>query len=129
MKTATFTLPMLYGDHHVLAVQQLLQPLPGIKDLYVSSSFQIVEIEYDESEITEDKIQAALAESGYLEEMAIPQEFGGSPTPENGRPFFRHTAVFAQTGSAISFGQDVPEVKRPLWPCPGMNQQAVSSDQ
>lgn len=121
MKTVTFTLPMMYGDHHVLAVKQLLRDLPGVDDLYASSSFQIVEINFDEREITEEKLQQVLAEAGYFEDTAVPEEIGSSPSHENGKPFFRHTAVFSQTGNAISFGQDLPEVKRPLWPCPGIN--------
>lgn len=122
MKNVTLPIPMMYGDHHVVAVHQLLRSLSGIEDVYASSSFQVVEIEYDESEISEEKIRVALADAGYLEEMAIPAEFA-SPAGENGKPFFRHTAVFAQTGNAISFGQDVPEMQRPLWPCPGISKQ------
>lgn len=121
MKTVTFTLPMMYGDHHVLAVKQLLHDLPGIDDLYASSSFQIVEINFDEREVSEEKLKQVLAEAGYFEDTAVPEEIGSSPAHENGKPFFRHTAVFSQTGSAISFGQDMPEVQRPLWPCPGIN--------
>ena len=105
----------------MLAVRQILTALPGIKDLYVSSSFQITEIEYDESEITEEKIKAALAETGYLEEMAFPEEIGSNSEPESAKPYFRHTAVFPQTGNAISFSQDIPDVVRPLWPCPGLD--------
>ena len=121
MRTVIFTLPMMYGDHHVLAVHQLLHDLPGIHDVYASSNFHMVEIEYDEAEINEEKIEAALAESGYLEEMVIPAEIGTMTTQENSKPFFRHTAVFNQTGQTIGFGQDVPNVERPLWPCPGID--------
>lgn len=122
MRSETFTLPMMYGDHHVLEVRQLLNSLPGIENVYASSSFQIVEVTYDESQVDKETIQSTLADAGYLEELSIPVEIGSSPANENGRPFFRHTAVFAQTGQAISFTQDVPEVQRPLWPCPGIKQ-------
>ena len=122
MKTVTFTLPMMYADHHVTAVHNLLHDLPGIQDLYASSNFHILEIDYDESEITEEKMQTVLAEAGYSEEMTVPEEIGSRPAHENSKPFFRHTAVFTQTGNAISFGQNVPEVERPLWPCPGVDQ-------
>jgi copper chaperone CopZ len=120
MKTATFTLSMMYGDHHVLAVRQLLLKLPGVADVYASSSFQIVEVEFDEKKLSEEKIQSVLSEAGYMEELPVVMEVGSSPAHENGKPFFRHTAVFNQTGKTISFGQKLPDVGRPLWPCPGI---------
>ncbi len=122
MRSETFALPMMYGDHHVLEVRQLLISLPGIENVYASSSFQIVEVTYDESQVDKETIQSTLADAGYLEELLIPIEIGSSPAHENGKPFFRHTAVFTQTGQSISFTQDVPEVQRPLWPCPGIKQ-------
>ncbi|MCA9945138.1 MAG: heavy-metal-associated domain-containing protein [Ardenticatenaceae bacterium] len=120
MKTVSFTLPMMYGDHHVLAVRQLLNALPGISQIYASSSFQIVEVEYDEQQVSEGELQDSLAEAGYLEEIMIPAEVGTNAADQDIKPFFRHTAVFNQTRSTISFGQTVPEVERPLWPCPGI---------
>lgn len=120
MKTADFTVPMMYGDHHVLAVRQLLQALPGVEDVYASSSFQTVEVTYDEAQLSQDAIESALAEAGYLEDLMVPIEVGSSPAHENGKPFFRHSVAFIQTGKSISFAQDVPDVPRPLWPCPGL---------
>jgi copper chaperone CopZ len=111
---------MMYGDHHVLTVRQLLNALPGVRKIYASSSFQIVEVEYDETQLSEEEIQTSLAEAGYLEQFLIPTEIGTSVANQDGKPFFRHTAVFNQTGTTISFGQTVPEVERPLWPCPGI---------
>lgn len=121
MKTTSFTLPMMYGDHHVLTVRQLLSALPGVTQIYASSSFQVVEIEYDEAQLSEGDIQSSLAQSGYLGQFLIPTEIGTSVANQDGEPFFRHTAVFNQTGTTISFGQTVPEVERPLWPCPGIS--------
>lgn len=120
MKSVNFPLSMMYGDHHVLAVRQLLCALPGVLDVYASSSFQIVEITYDEAEASPDTFQAVLAEAGYLEALSVPVEVGATPAGEEARPYFRHTAVFAQTGQAIGFAQKLPETTRPLWPCPGM---------
>ncbi|MCA9922526.1 MAG: heavy-metal-associated domain-containing protein [Anaerolineales bacterium] len=120
MSSKTVALPMMYGDHHVLAVRQLLLALPGVKDVYASSSFQLVEITYDETQLSEDEIQSTLADAGYLEELPVPVEIGSSPAHANGKPFFRHTTAFAQTGQEIGFAQNVPDVQRPLWPCPGI---------
>lgn len=119
MKDAAFELPSMFGDHHVLAVRALLLALPGVDDVYASSSFQIVEIKYDEDVVSEDDIRSVLAEAGYLEGLAIPTETGAT-APEMEKPFFRHTAAFAQTGLAISFAQDIPDPARALWPCPGL---------
>lgn len=118
MKNAGFDLPMMYGDHHVVAVRELVLALPGIQDVFASSSFHLIDITFDESQITEAEIESVLAEAGYLDELAFPTEASSTPQ-ENGKPFFRHTTAFSQTGSAIGFAQEVPEVSRPLWPCPG----------
>ena len=120
MSSKTVALPMMYGDHHVLAVRQLLLALPGVKDVYASSSFQLVEITYDETQLSEDEIQSTLADAGYLEELPVPVEIGSSPAHANGKPFFSNTTAFAQTGQEIGFAQNVPDVQRPLWPCPGI---------
>lgn len=117
--THSFPLPMMYADHHVLEVRRLLLSLPGVNAVYASSSFQTVDVNFEESALTEEDIQAALSKAGYMDELPVVVEFG-SPVAEGGKPFFRHTAVFPQTGQTISFGQDVPNVERPLWPCPGL---------
>ena len=122
MTTISLPLPMLYADHHVLAVRQLLLALPGVSDVYASSGFQIVEVSFDESQLPQEKIETVLAEAGYLAELPVAVEFGSSAAFERGKPFFRHTAVFPQTDRTITFAQDVPEVARPSWPCPGLNQ-------
>lgn len=120
MTTISLSLPMMYADHHVLAVRRLLFDLPGVTDVYASSSFQIVEVSFDESQLPPEKIETVLAEAGYLAELPVAVEFGSSPAFEKGKPFFRHTAVFPQTDRTITFAQDVPEMVRPLWPCPGL---------
>ncbi|MBL1127736.1 MAG: copper chaperone [Chloroflexi bacterium] len=111
---------MMYADHHVLAVRQLLLALPGVVDVYASSSFQVVDVSFDETRCAEEEIRSVLAEAGYLAELPVAVEFGSGPAVEKGKPFFRHTAVFLQTDRTITFAQDVPEMARPLWPCPGL---------
>jgi len=119
--TFSLPLPMLYADHHVLEVRRLLLALPGVKAVYASSSFHIVEVDFEESELTKDEIQATLAQAGYLDELPVVVESSRTTAAEGGKQFFRHTAVFPQTDRIISFGQDVPDVERPLWPCPGID--------
>jgi copper chaperone CopZ len=121
MKIATLSLPMMYGDHHVIAVKELLAALPGIADIYASSAFQTVEVQYDENSLTEAEITAQLEQAGYLGDLNMPVETGVvTMDRERDKAFFRHTAAFAQLGTSVGFGQHIPEMTRPLWPCPGI---------
>jgi copper chaperone CopZ len=119
MEKVTFALPMMYGDHHVIEVRRLVSSIPGIENIYASSCFHVVEIEYDESKVEADAVRDLLEEAGYLGEMVMPVERGTEAT--NGKKaFFRHTAVLEQTGNTVSFAQQAPYEGRPLWPCPGV---------
>lgn len=122
MQTVSVKVPAMYGDHHVIEVRRLLFDLPGVRDVYASSSFQVVEVEFDETKLEPDQIEATLDEAGYLGEMPIPAENETPLTRGNGQKqgYFRHTAAHANTGNVVSFAQKIPYVGRPLWPCPGM---------
>lgn len=116
MRTITVALPAMYGDHHVIAVRRLLHELPGVAEVYASSSFHVVEVSYDEQLIGEEEIQAALDAAGYGGELPVPVERGAGRS--DGR--FRHTAAFAEVGRTVTFTQNVAPVQRALWPCPGV---------
>jgi len=122
MRTKSFEIPALYGDHHVLEIRRILLELPGVEDVYASSAFHVVEVTYDESKINDLEIALKLDQAGYLGEWTIPMETGASAyhPAEGQKPFFRHTAAYAQTRQAIGFTQATPYLGRPLWPCPGM---------
>ncbi len=119
METLTLDLPALYGDHHVIEVRRILLALPGVKDVYASSCFHVVEVSFDPAQIDQATITATLEEAGYLQELPIPVETGALFGQGNDR-FFRHTTAYKQTRQTVSFGQVVPNEGRPLWPCPGM---------
>ena len=119
MQTKVFEAPALYGDHHVSEVQSILRELPGIEEVYASSAFQAIEIKFDESKVTDDKIAARLEEAGYLGEMPILAETGVAVEKKEGDGVFRHTAVYDTIKSTVSFAQSVEHQGRPLWPCPG----------
>jgi copper chaperone CopZ len=108
----------MYGDHHVVAVRNLLFAIPGVEDVYASSSFRVAEIQFDENLVDEEDIRSALEAAGYLEELPVAVEAGALPEM-NGKASFRHTASFGQTG-VVAFAQEMPAVGRPLWPCPGL---------
>ncbi|MBZ0274628.1 MAG: heavy-metal-associated domain-containing protein [Anaerolineae bacterium] len=126
MDNLIINLPRMYGDHHVTQVRQILLALPGVTDVYASSSFQVVEVRYDPAVLDAAAINATLDAAGYLQDMKMPAETG-NPAYGSGQPdtFFRHTSAYTQTRSTISFTQHIPYEGRPLWPCPGMTPQEI----
>jgi copper chaperone CopZ len=119
MKTLTLDLPAMYGDHHVVEVRRLLLNMPGVKQVYASSCFQAVEIIYDPAEVDAETLTAQLDDAGYMQPLAVPLESTGSADADS-KAYFRHTAAYRQTGKVVSFSQNVANLSRPLWPCPGM---------
>lgn len=121
MKTTTFELPAMYGDHHVLEVRRLLLGTEGVTDVYASSAFRSVEVQYDDSIVSPDALEQQLDQAGYLGELPVPVETGIEERDENGAgAYFRHTVAHEKTTQVVSFVQSVPYAGRPLWPCPGM---------
>lgn len=62
--------PRMYGDHHVTAVRRLLFELPGVIEIYASSCFAIVEIDYDPALLGPAELQAAL-EAGAIRNLCL----------------------------------------------------------
>ena len=121
MKTKIFEVPALYGDHHVIEVRRILLEIPGVIDVYASSSFQVIEVNYDETKVNDLEISIKLDQAGYLGEWTIPVEVGVLPQSESSlKPYFRHTEVYETSRQVIGFSQNVSYSGRPLWPCPGM---------
>lgn len=121
METLTLNVPAMYGDHHVIEVRRVLSGLPGIGEIYASSAFQIVQLEYDPEQIKPEAIKAALEEAGYLQELDVPVETGAvAYSPDGQETFFRHTTAFEQAQHVVSFAQEVQPAGRILWPCPGL---------
>jgi copper chaperone CopZ len=121
METTTFTLNMMYGDHHVLEVRKLISSIPGVEEIYASSCFHILEVTYDDSKVDASTLEKELEKAGYFGEVSFPVEAGtGSTAPNGDKVFFRHTAVLEKAGKTVSFAQKAPYAGRPLWPCPGV---------
>ncbi len=121
MQTVTYETPVVYGDHHVIEVRRILSELPGVKEVYASSAFHVIEVSFDSKKINEKEIAKKLEAAGYLREWNIPVEVGAKPQGEEGeKPFFRHTQTYETVKKVVSFGQSVGAQGRPLWPCPGM---------
>ncbi|NUM45201.1 MAG: heavy-metal-associated domain-containing protein [Anaerolineales bacterium] len=119
MESLTLKLPAMYADHHVIEVRRVLSTLPGVGDIYASSAFQSLEVEYDSTLTNPQTIERALDEAGYLSDMPVPVEIG-TEAGQVEKPFFRHTTAYTQVGRTVSFAQEITSTGRPLWPCPGM---------
>jgi copper chaperone CopZ len=114
-------LPTMYADHHVLEVRRILLAIPGVEDVYASSAFGIVRINYDSEKVNDLEIRMKLDEAGYLGEWTLPSETGEVTYHKvREKAFFRHTQVFETSRQVVSFAQNVSSTGRPLWPCPGM---------
>lgn len=121
METTSFSIPTMYGDHHVVEVRRILLATPGVTDVYASSAFQVVEVEFDPAAVAVEDIRQVLEAAGYLGDLEVPVETGArSAMPEGKAVFMRHTEAYAQTRETVSFAQQVPFSGRSLWPCPGM---------
>ncbi|MCP4142685.1 MAG: heavy-metal-associated domain-containing protein [Chloroflexi bacterium] len=123
MKVLTLELPAMYGDHHVVEVKRLLMALDGVADVYASSAFQAAEVSYDPKKVSEEDIETELEKNGYLGSLFISEETGIAVNVGESKAdtFYRHTEAYAQTGKVVSFGQDIAQSSRGLWPCPGMS--------
>jgi excisionase family DNA binding protein len=122
MEKTDIAVPAMYGDHHVLEVRRILLALPGVADVYASSSFHTVQVTYDPAKVSLEELKAKLDEAGYLGELPVPAETATPATETNGKQkaYFRHTMAYEQGRQVVSFAQNVSYTGRPLWSCPGV---------
>jgi copper chaperone CopZ len=121
MENVSVKLPVMYGDHHVTDVRRILLALPGVKNVYASSAFQTVDVQFDSAQVNVDQIKIALEEAGYLGDIPLQIEPSTPFVQGTGNDdHFRHTIAYEQTKQVVSFSQKVSYQGRPLWPCPGM---------
>jgi hypothetical protein len=102
--------------------------LTGVSEVYASSAFQIIEVQYDPMKITIEEITKHLEKAGYLGEVPMLSETGIAVEKTDGDHFFRHTAVHETIKGTVSFTQRVNYSGRPLWPCPGLGAVKMSDD-
>ena len=120
MASLTLEIPSMYGDHHVVEVRRILLDLEGVSDVYASSGFRVVEVEYNSKKIPKKDLVAALEEAGYMGNFSMAMEPSTPANEDVDGAFFRHTEAYEQTGNTVSFEQAVRAQRSPLWPCPGM---------
>ena len=130
MKTKVFDLPSLYGDHHVTEVRRILMETPGVQEVYASSGFRVVEIQFDESKTNDKELENILENSGYLGELITEVESEKpESTGESTGTYFRHTTAYTQTKLTVGFSQSINQNQgRPLWPCPGIGKIQVEKE-
>jgi copper chaperone CopZ len=120
MASLSLELPSMYGDHHVLEVRRILLGFEGVEEVYASSGFGVVEVEYNSKKVTKKELTDALEKAGYMGDFSMAMEPSSPANEDIEGAFFRHTEAFAQTGNTVSFEQAVKVNRSPLWPCPGM---------
>lgn len=121
MSLIELNLPAMYADHHITEVRRILFEISGVTDVFASSSLRAVQIAFDPAETSPDHLRAVLQEAGYADDSVFPIE-SHLPTQKESvvKPFARHTAVYENVKSVVSFAQNVNYTGRPLWPCPGL---------
>jgi copper chaperone CopZ len=65
MEEATFSVPSLWADHHVLAVRELLTAISGVHEVRASALNQDVQVKYDPAIVNPDSLAQSLSRSGY----------------------------------------------------------------
>jgi hypothetical protein len=115
MESVTLELPAMYGDHHVLAVRQILLGLEGVSDVWASATWRSVKVTFDPGKISAEQINKRLDEEGYMQPADTPVlEPAANPTQ-------RFTTAFVEAGKQVSFAPVYHMAEsRPLYPCPGM---------
>lgn len=117
MPSLTLKIPTLYGDHHTLAVREILEKLEGIEDLLVRPSRHQITLKFDPAKVKPAQIEQALAAQGY--EQGVPEPVY---TPSYVERSTRHSATYAGVGLQLSFAETtLVRDARPLWPCPGFD--------
>jgi copper chaperone CopZ len=120
MASLSLELPSMFGDHHVIEVRRILLDLDGVTDVYASSGFHVVEVEYNNKKTPKKDLIAALEKAGYMGDFSMALEPSTPANEDVEGAYFRHTEAFEQTGNTVSFEQQVKVQRSPLWPCPGM---------
>jgi len=120
MASLSLELPTMFGDHHVIEVRRILLEFDGVSDVYASSGFGVVEVEYNSKKTPKKDLVKALEKAGYTGDFNIAVEPSIPAIEDLKGAYFRHTQATEQTGNTVSFEQTVKVQRSPLWPCPGM---------
>jgi len=65
MDKVVLVVPTLWADHHVLKVRDALGAVEGVDDVYASSAWKQVLVNYDADKTDQAAIEKALVDAGY----------------------------------------------------------------
>jgi copper chaperone CopZ len=83
MEKITLTLPTMWADHHVTSVKRLLAPISGVENVFASSAFKQVLVEFDAGKTSQAVLVKALTDAGYApgEEQFVAESPYATPDP------------------------------------------------
>ncbi len=115
MEKLSLNIPLMYGDHHVLAVRKLLEALPGVESVFASSAFKYVAVTYDAARVDQATIVKTLTDHGYAPGVDVPVP-EWKPVQQEGPRFVRASGLAQMTMFSVPpmpIGEGGPR------PCPG----------
>jgi copper chaperone CopZ len=60
MASVMIDVPAMYADHHVVEVRRILLDVPGVRAVYASSAFGVVEIDFDAEHTSAEALERRL---------------------------------------------------------------------
>jgi len=117
MKTVMFSTPAMYGDHHVTEVRKQLLALPGVREIYASSAFRVVEVTFEENQVSQEVMQVKLSDLGCLSELPVVVESGVAEQRSSSNGAVRQTISYVNMKKTVSFQQRVVNQGHPLRSC------------
>lgn len=112
MTSVMIDVPSMYADHHVVEVRRILHDVPGVSDVYASSAFHVVQIDFDPEQTSAEDLRRRLDEAGYLSELPVPRE-SGEPATDSDGGYRRRTTSSAPTGPGVAFRQELRDAEPP----------------
>jgi copper chaperone CopZ len=117
MEKVTLNVPGMYGDHHVLAVRDILGKIPGVENVYASSAFKQVVVWFDPVKAKPADFERALAAEGYMGDGLWPEVTDEIKGQRHGGSQFVVAAGIAESvrfeAPPVNWGTGGPR------PCPG----------
>lgn len=65
MEKVVLEVPLMWADHHVLKVREVLTRMDGVEDVYASSAWKQVLVKCDSAKVKPEALEQALAQAGY----------------------------------------------------------------
>ncbi len=86
MEETVLSIPLLWADHHVLAVRDALLSVEGVRQVEASALHHSATVAYDPAKTAPEGIVAALREAGYAVGDETTDGGAAGETPAAGEP-------------------------------------------